>query len=239
METGRDGVSSSVEPIRPMQCRTVCIEAEFPASSLHQLEARPTRNVNRCIFSGLEKSPGVCLPPICPNWQMPTEDTTGGVNSGIDSPSVAIPIVVSMATGIVGLGPSTSTSPQESSARPIQQGTPPATQGATATSRLESVRHACSMSGISERATDIISAGWWRGTNSAYQSGWIKWTGWCSTRGLNPLSCSVQHFLDFLTELFDSGLQHRTINVVRSAVSMTHEEVEGIPIGQHPLVTRL
>ena len=239
METGQDGVSGSVEPIRPMQCRPVRVEAEFPASSLHQLEARPTSNDNGCIFSELERPPGVCLPPICPNRQMPTEDTTGGVNSGINSPSVAIPVMVSMATGNVGLGPSTSASPQESSARPFQQGTPPATQGATATSCLESVRHACSLSGISERATNIISAGWRRGTNSAYQSGWIKWTGWCSTRGLNSLSCSVQHFLDFLTELFDSGLQHRTINVVGSAVSMTHKEVEGIPIGQHPLVTRL
>ena len=199
----------------------------------------PQAMTNGCVFSGLERPPGVCLPSICPNRQMPTEDTTGGVNSGINSPSVAIPVMVSMATGNVGLGTSTSASPQESSARPVQQGAPPATQGATATSRLESVQHACSLSGISERATNIISAGWRWGTNSAYQSGWIKWTGWCSTRGLNPLSCSVQHFLDFLTELFDSGLQHRTINVVRSAVSMIHEEVERIPIGQHPLVTRL
>ena len=71
------------------------------------------------------------------------------------------------------------------------------------------------------------------------QSGWLKWAGWCSKRSLNPLSSDVQHFLDFLTELFDSGLQHRTINVIRSAVSMTHERIEGLPIGQHPLVTRL
>ena len=49
----------------------------------------------------------------------------------------------------------------------------------------------------------------------------------------------MQHFLEFLTELFDSGLQHRSINVIRSAVSMTHETTEGIPISQHPLVTRL
>ncbi len=49
----------------------------------------------------------------------------------------------------------------------------------------------------------------------------------------------MQHFLDFLAELFEQGLQHRTINTIRSAVSMTHKQVEGTPIGQHPLVTRL
>ena len=37
---------------------------------------------------------------------------------------------------------------------------------------------------------------------------------------------------NFFTELSDSGLQHRTINVVRSAVSMTHEKMEGVPIGK-------
>ena len=71
------------------------------------------------------------------------------------------------------------------------------------------------------------------------QTRWVKWNGWCDARCLNPLWCSVQHFVDSLTELFDSGLQHDTTNVVRSAVSMTHETVEGVPISQHPLVRRL
>ena len=35
-------------------------------------------------------------------------------------------------------------------------------------------------------------------------------------------------------------LQHRSINTIRSAVSMTHRHItEGVPIGQHPLVTQL
>ena len=86
METGQDSISGSVEPM----CRPVCIETEFPTSSLHQLVAEPTGNG---ISSELEKPPGLCLPPLCPNRQMLTEDTSGWVNSGIDSPSVAILIV--------------------------------------------------------------------------------------------------------------------------------------------------
>ena len=46
-------------------------------------------------------------------------------------------------------------------------------------------------------------------------------------------------FLDFLADLFEQGLQHQTINVIHSAISMTHLQVEGISIGQHPLVARL
>ena len=45
--------------------------------------------------------------------------------------------------------------------------------------------------------------------------------------------------MNFLTELFSHGLQHRSINTIRSAVSMTHDKIEGTSIGQHPLVTRL
>ena len=77
------------------------------------------------------------------------------------------------------------------------------------------------------------------GTSSSYQSGWKKWGCWCSRREIDPFSCDIRHFLDFLSELFEDGLQHRTINSIRSAVSMTHDQVEGVPIGQHPLVTRL
>lgn len=46
-------------------------------------------------------------------------------------------------------------------------------------------------------------------------------------------------FLDFLAELYVQGLEHRPINTIRSAVSMTHVQVDGVSIGQHPLVTQL
>ena len=40
-------------------------------------------------------------------------------------------------------------------------------------------------------------------------------------------------------KLFPLHVRSRTINVIRSAVSMTYKHVEGTPIGQHPLVSRL
>ena len=52
----------------------------------------------------------------------------------------------------------------------------------------------------------------------------------------DPVSADVQYFLEFLTSLYDQGLQHQSINTIRSAVSMTHKHVGGSPIG---LVARL
>ena len=44
--------------------------------------------------------------------------------------------------------------------------------------------------------------------------------------------------LEFLFEQFSKGKQYRTINTIRSAISMTHDEIDGTRVGQHPLVSR-
>ena len=44
--------------------------------------------------------------------------------------------------------------------------------------------------------------------------------------------------LEFLTDLFDKGLQYQTINSYRSVISMTHLPADGFLIGSHPLVSR-
>ena len=121
----------------------------------------------------------------------------------------------------------------------IRSNTSSTEEGSTGASRLEGLRRLHLKGGVSKRASDLMLAGWSKGTNSTYQSSWSKWNSWCVTRELNPFSTDVQFFLDFLAELFEQGLQYRSINTIRSAVSMTHSKVEGVPIGQHPLVSRL
>ena len=68
---------------------------------------------------------------------------------------------------------------------------------------------------------------------------WAGWHSWCLQRSLDPFLCSISHFVNFLAAQFERGLQHRSINTIRSAISVTHEQVDGSPIGQHPVVTRL
>ena len=61
---------------------------------------------------------------------------------------------------------------------------------------------------------------------------------WCAQRQEDPISCNLNCFLELLAELFDAGLQYRTINVYRSAISVSHLPVDGCLLGSHPLVTR-
>ena len=44
---------------------------------------------------------------------------------------------------------------------------------------------------------------------------------------------------DFLTDLFDSGLQYRTIAGYRSVLSAVLQPIGNIPVGQHPHIIRL
>jgi len=60
-------------------------------------------------------------------------------------------------------------------------------------------------------------AGWSRGRNTA---GWSHWSHWYSEPEVDPVSCSIQPFLDFLADLYEEGLQYRSVNLIRSAVSM-------------------
>lgn len=56
-------------------------------------------------------------------------------------------------------------------------------------------------------------------------------------RKADPLSAPVRKVLEFFCERFYAGKQYPTINTLRSAISMTHEEVDGVQTGQHPMVS--
>lgn len=44
---------------------------------------------------------------------------------------------------------------------------------------------------------------------------------------------------NFLAIQFDKGLEYSTLNVYRSAISAFHPNIEGTPVGSHPLIRRL
>ena len=48
-----------------------------------------------------------------------------------------------------------------------------------------------------------------------------------------------KHIIDFLSEKFDKGLQYRTLNCLRSAISAHHVHIDGKSVGKHPKVCAL
>ena len=79
----------------------------------------------------------------------------------------------------------------------------------------------------------------WRGnTERTYSSAFRRWSDWCSQRSVPALAPSLAQLLQFLHDQFARGLQYRTTTGYRSALSQTLPPVDGVLVGQHPLVSR-
>jgi len=104
---------------------------------------------------------------------------------------------------------------------------------------MEDFRRRKQMQGLSEDAAILATKAWRKGTRSAYDSAWAKWCSWCYQRSADPVSSPIEQLADFLTEMFKAGYEYSTINLHRSAVSALHEEVEGMPVGQHNLIKKI
>lgn len=70
------------------------------------------------------------------------------------------------------------------------------------------------------------------GTNNAYQSAWSRWECWCLSWSINPFSASIAKFINFLGNLFEQGLQHRSINTISVGDAPAHRWPPG---GQVPI----
>ena len=179
------------------------------------------------------------LSAICSDRQMFAESQNRAEYHSFGSTSMAEPSVVSHATRFSSRVSPPPCSQQRPVVRPQGSTTPTSAYQQAEISRLENIRQQHSAAGVSEETSALLLAGWSAGTNTAYQAGWKRWSCWCQGRQVDPVSCGIQPFLEFITSLFKEGLEYRIINFIRSAVSSTHESVEGTPIGQHPLVKQL
>jgi site-specific recombinase XerD len=111
-----------------------------------------------------------------------------------------------------------------------------------AASRLEALRSRFRLRGFSERVVELLLAVSRKNTLSSYESAWRNWLRWCMKGGKDPFSADLAVILDFLSSLKDAGKAYSTINVInvhRSMLSQTLDLIEGLPIGENPLVVKL
>ena len=108
----------------------------------------------------------------------------------------------------------------------------------TSTGHLAYLRQSYSSQGFSLQASDLMLASWRDKTNSNYGSSFSKWSSWCQQRGRDPLSGPIEDVVNFLAGLYSEGY-HQSLNAYCSAISYTHENVDGVSLGSHPAVTRL
>jgi hypothetical protein len=118
------------------------------------------------------------------------------------------------------------------------------TNGSTSTpcqavaSGVPFISEALSNHNLSSTAQHILMSSWRTGTLKQYQTQFIKWKQYCLDNHIDPFNSSVEHVIEFLVKLFDSGLGYSSINTARSALSAILPLHQGFKIGDHPLVSR-
>ena len=237
-----DATPGSVPPaggdIWSLLGRFVRIEDKCSTANILQLESRPHSLDSGCLLNLMGRDVPLPFPSLRSYPSLSGQDQQGGGVGSIDCTRLARAAMVPSTSPEVNETTNPPTSHSGYCLRPRGTSSPPSSEGSSANGRLACLRHSFHTEGLSDRVIEVIRRSWRKSTESAYSGAWKLWDSWCSQRSLDPLSAPVSEILEFLLEQYETGKQYRTINTIRSAISMTHEEVDGTRIGQHPLVSR-
>ena len=77
------------------------------------------------------------------------------------------------------------------------------------------------------------------GSQSLHKPYLGKWESYCSQWQINPLCATAVDGMNFLAELFQSGVGYSAIKTARSALSSILILPDNTTFGPHPLVSRL
>ncbi|XP_044149929.1 uncharacterized protein LOC122938468 [Bufo gargarizans] len=219
--------------------RPLCVPSQYSPAQVLQLASGSGSRGGGCVSLGLVCSPTLRVSAVCHDSEDDVTDSSSGGGLGGGDPLLGVSSLVPDSPGTPG--GCTSPTPGSDGSPPGPSGcpTPPAGRRLPSTSGVPNLRTPGEVEGISEATRRLLDNAWAPGTRKSYRAAWGSWVGWCMGRDLDPVSASVTHLLQFLTSLFEAGKAYRTINLFRSAISSTHQGFDGVPAGQHPLVSRL
>ena len=72
---------------------------------------------------------------------------------------------------------------------------------------------------LSESATSLILQSWRKGTKQQYKPFIAKWEQYCGQRQINHFSATIGHGINFLAELYQTGIGYSALNTARCALS--------------------
>ncbi|KAK3093023.1 hypothetical protein FSP39_010166 [Pinctada imbricata] len=206
---------------------------------IHELVSRSGRNRNKRVTSPVAWQEGVCVSSVLSDQSMHSENSIGAMRDSAGDSCVADASLVSPSSEHVDQASSVTSGDRNASNLPDRGNSSPGAESNITTNRLEVIGGRYESIGLSENVRSLILGSCRNGTNRAYQSAWSKWVGWCRERQITPFSASLSQFLEYLSWLCENNFEYRTINVHRSAISTVLTHVDGTPMGQHFLTSKL
>ena len=107
-----------------------------------------------------------------------------------------------------------------------------------ATSGLRLILKSLEARGVQGQTFQVIWASWRQSTKQQYASYLTRWNKFCIQRQCDPLRPPVDMVLQFLTTLYEEGLEYSAINTARSALSAVVILPDNKTVGSHPSVVR-
>ena len=229
------GIPSYAASAGSSGARPVCISTHNSITPVLQLASRPGGGSNRHLHAELGPQQRLCKPTVVFNKPLPaTGVSTAGKNCN-DSSLVEHSTLVSSDSGNAAGLPTTPPQQARSGDSSNRAGIHNVSRSAC-TNRMAHLRDSFTSQGLSGEASELLLASWRDKTNKSYNSLCTKWFSWCQPRNRNPFDGPMADVVNFLAELHAQGYQYRSLNSYRSAISSIHNNVDGHPIGQHPLV---
>ena len=232
------GVSQDLLQMGQSGDRPVCVSPVCSSSPVHGLgQCRVGSSIRRPLSTMVLRS-GLCFPPNPSDPQSDTETSPSNRRLHIDNPVLDSPGLVPQVNQPASEGPPSSPLPRQSSGGPDNR---PAAGAPTLppSRRLEDYRRAHNLGSVSDDAFNLISNGWRKSSNDRYERAWEAFSRFLRSHNVPVDSVSIGNVVDYLSLLYRKNLSYSTINLHRSAISMTLPLLNALPIGQHPLVTRL
>ena len=219
--------------------RHVCVHPQSSSSKIFFLDSGSTSYGIGCVLSEMKQRSPLHVSSHQSDSKMSSENNQRQGNSSFNT-SIAIKTVVSQATKSTKRQTSfIGTQSTNIETAMVSKSTSSISEQDVSSSRQAFVRRSFKDQKFSERVCKVLQDSWKSGTEKTYQSAWKQFFSWSSQRSCDPFSCSLNIISDYLVDLFYKGLEYRTINSHRSAISMTHLPVGGICVGAHPFISRL
>ena len=222
-----------------VQNRPVCLSPIHPTSPVRQLASGSRGTACGCVHNGLGTLQGLRLSTLQSDSSRPKQTVSGQSRHHISGTHLASSTMVATTTeppGRATCPPPELQTPPEGPSRPSEDSS---NVPQTTLSRVSCLRGQYQTMGIPDNVTEILLSASRPSTRKTYQSAWRRWSGWCVKRKTDPLSAPLTDILLYLTEYFNSGAAYRSVNVARSAISTSHTKLNGLPVGQNPLVIQL
>ena len=230
------GISGSDADPRTLCQGSFCGPTECTVASVFQLEAGPCSTCHGCSLTGLVEREDLCLSSLSPDNAISSEveGTRGRVSAS--STCVAHTSVVPQLAGSVSVSSNPFTYESESFARFSGGDASSDCEPDSRPRRVTYIKQSLQSAGICSDASKLILAARRPDTNAIYNSAWEKWHRWCVTWESDSFRPALTDITSFLSDCFNEGLEYRTLNTYRSALSGVLPPIDGFPVGQHPLV---